>query len=236
MKQYTFFLLILGLFASCESPDVCTGNCANKRLRFIEDGPNFNRIVYDDENRQKYFIQATDTITRYSFGSNSISLKDKVNNNSESITDDNIVAGQSLITTTDIPNLNLKFTYEYDALGQQVKIIQRRFNKPNVIDNITVNTWVAGNLTTSVSTATGAAPITTKYTYYPNVNNTISNEFTGLKSLGKTSDKARKTVIAGNGTIINYTYEVNNCGCITRVNRTSGTSTIIRNYTYELIP
>jgi hypothetical protein len=235
MKKYTFFLLILGLFAACESPDVCTGNCANKRIRFIDDGVYFTRVVYDDDNRQTYLIQAIDTLSRYSYGNGTVSYKDKINGDNESITDANIVAGADLVTTTDIPGLNLRFTFEFDALGQQIKSVQRKLNNLNVITNVITYTWVAGNLTTTVSTATGSAPITTKYTYYPNINNTISNEFLGLKVLGKTSDKARKTVTS-NGVTTNFTYDINDCGCITQSTRTTGNTSIVKKYIYELIP
>ena len=51
---------------------------------------------------------------------------------------------------------------------------------------------VLGNLTTTISTNTGTTPVTTKYTYYPNINNTVSNEYNGLMIFGKTSGKAQK--------------------------------------------
>jgi hypothetical protein len=237
MKKYTFFLLILGLLVACESPDVCTGNCANKRIRFIDDGVNFNRIVYDDDNRQTYFIQAIDSISRYKYdtGSSTATLRGGPNGDTDYITDETIVSGMSLVTRADVPSQNLRIEYEYDAAGQQIKSIQRRLKTPNVIINVSTYTWYLGNLVTTVSTNPGAAPLTTKFTYYPNITNTVSNEFNGLRILGKTSDKAQKSSLT-NGITANYTYDINDCGCITQTTRTSGTANIIRKYTYELIP
>jgi hypothetical protein len=235
MKKYTFLSLIFGLLAACESPDVCTGNCANKRIRFIDDGVNFNRIIYDDENRQTYFMQAADSLTSYEYNSGTVTSKGGINGNTNFITDDGIVSGMNLVTTADIPSLNLRITYEYDAAGQLIKTIQKRLNNPSIILNVNTSTWVLGNLTTSVSTNTGTAPVTTKYTYYPNINNTVSNEYNGLMMFGKTSNKAIKTVVTGANTT-NYVYETNECGCITQTNRTQGSTAIIRKYTYELIP
>jgi hypothetical protein len=235
MKIYTLFLLMVGLLAACKSTDVCTDTCAGKRIRFIDDGVNFNRIIYDDENRQIYFVQATDSLTRYSYGFGTVTQKGGINGNTDYITDDTIVSGVSLVTTADIPSLNLRINYEYDAAGQLIKSVQKRLNNPSIVLNVSVYTWVLGNLSTTVSTNTGAAPVTTKYTYYPNINNTVSNEFTGLAILGKTSDKAQKTVVT-NGITANYTYETNECGCITQTNRTQGSSSVTRKYTYELVP
>jgi hypothetical protein len=222
MKKYTFFLLILGLLAACESPDVCTGNCANKRIRFIDDGVHFNRIVYDDDNRQTYFIQAIDSISRYSYdiGSSTATLRGGPNGDTDYITDETIVSGMSLVTR---------------AAGQQIKSIQRRLNNPTIILNTSIYTWYLGNLVKTISTNTGAAPVTTNFTYYPNITNTVSNEFNGLRILGKTSDKAQKTTVT-NGVTANYTYDINECGCITQTTRSSGTGNIVRKYTYELIP
>lgn len=234
MKTYTFFLLIFGLLAACESPDVCTDNCANKRIRFIDDGVNFNRIIYDNENRQTYFMQAADSLTSYVYNSGTITSKGGINGNTNFITDDGIVSGMNLVTTADIPSLNLRITYEYDAAGQLIKSIQKRLNNPSIILNVSIYSWVLGNLTTTISTNAGTAPVTTKYTYYPNINNTVSNEFNGLMMFGKSSDKAQKTVAMG-ATTTNYVYETNECGCITLTNRTQGNNGIIRKYTYELI-
>jgi hypothetical protein len=235
MKKHIFFLLIVNLLTACESPDVCTDNCANKRIRFIDDGVNFNRIIYDGENRQAYFMQAADSLTSYEYNSGTVISKGGINGNTDFITDDGIVSGMNLVTTADIASLNLRITYEYDAAGQLIKTIQKRLNNPNIILNTSTYSWVLGNLTTTVSTNTGAVPVTTKYTYYSNINNTVSNEFNGLMMFGKTSDKAQKTVVMGT-TTTNYVYETNECGCITQTNRTSGTSNVIRKYTYELIP
>ena len=235
MKKYTFFILILGLLTACESPDVCTDNCANKRIRFIDDGVNFNRIIYDGENRQTYFMQAADSLTSYVYNSGTVISKGGINGNTNFITDDGIVSGMNLVTTADIPSLNLRITYEYDAAGQLIKSIQKRLNNLNIILNVSTYAWVLGNLTTTVSTNTGTSPVTTKYTYYPNINNTVSNEFNGLMIFGKTSDKAQKTVFMGS-TTTNYVYETNECGCITQTNRTQGSTAIVRKYTYELIP
>lgn len=235
MKKYTYLLLIVGLLASCKSPDVCTPDCANKRIRFIDDGVNFNRIIYDGENRQTYFMQAADSLTSYVYNVGTITSKGGINGNTDFITDDGIVSGMNLVTTADIPSLNLRITYEYDAAGQLIKTIQKRLNNPSIILNVSIYTWVLGNLTTTVSTNTGTAPVTTKYTYFPNINNTVSNEYNGLMMFGKTSDKAQKTVVMGTMTT-NYVYETNECGCITQTNRSQGTSSIVRKYTYELIP
>ena len=235
MKKYISFLLIFGLLAACKSPDICTGNCANKRIRFIDDGVNFNRIIYDNENRQTYFMQAADSITSYRYNVGTVTLKGGINGNTDFITDDAIVSGMNLVTTADIPSLNLRIAYEYDAAGQLIKSIQKRLSNPSIILNVSTYTWVLGNLTTTVSTNTGTASITTKYTYYPNIKNTVSNEFNGLMMFGKSSDKAQKTVVMGS-TTTNYVYETNECGCITQTNRTQGNTNIIRKYTYELIP
>jgi hypothetical protein len=237
MKKYTFFLLIFGLLAACESPDVCTGNCANKRIRFIDDGVNFNRIVYDDENRQTYFIQAIDSISRYKYdtGSSTATLRGGPNGDTDYVTDETIVSGMSLVTRADIPSQNLRIEYEYDAAGQLIKSVQKRLKTPATILNTSIYTWYLGNLVTTVSTSPGVAPVTTKFTYYPNITNTVSNEFNGLMILGKTPDKAQKTVITGSNTT-NYDYLVNDCGCITQTTRTSGTTNTVRKYTYELVP
>jgi hypothetical protein len=235
MKNYTFLFLIIGLLQACKSPDICTPDCANKRIRFIDDGVNFNRIIYDGENRQTYFMQAADSLTSYVYNSGTVTSKGGINGNTDFITDEGIVSGMNLATTADIPSLNLRITYEYDAAGQLIKTIQKRLNNPSIILNVSVYTWVLGNLTTTVSTNTGTAPITTKYTYYPNIKNTVSNEYNGLMMFGKTSDKAQKTVVIGT-TTTNYIYETNECGCITQTNRTQGSTAIVRKYTYELIP
>ena len=235
MKIYTFLLLIFGFLTACKSPDLCIGNCANKRIRFIDDGVNFNRIIYDNENRQTYFMQAADSLTNYVYNSGTVILKGGINGNTNFITDDGIVSGMSLVTIADMPSLNLRITYEYDAAGQLIKSIQKRLNNLSMILNVSTYTWVSGNLTNAVSTNTGTASVTTKYTYYATINNTVSNEFNGLMMFGKTSDKAQKTVVLG-ATTTNYVYETNECGCITQTNRTQGSSVIIRKYTYELIP
>jgi hypothetical protein len=237
MKTYTFLSLIFGLLIACESPDVCTNNCANKRIRFIDDGVNFNRIIYDDQNRQIYFVQAIDSLTSYSYDVGTVTSKGGINGDTEFITDDSIVAGMNLVTTADIPSLNLRINYEYDAAGQLIKSTQKRLNNPSIILNISTFTWALGNLMTTVvnSTTTGSSPNITKYTYYSDINNTISNEFNGLKMFGKTSEKAQKSV-TNNGIANNYTYETNECGCITKTNRTQGSTSIVRKYTYELIP
>jgi hypothetical protein len=237
MKTYTFILLIFGLLSACEKPDVCTGNCANKRIRFIDDGVNFNRIIYDDDNRQTYFIQAIDSISRYSYdiGSSTATLRGGPNGDTDYITDETIVSGMSLVTRASVPSLNLRIDYEYDAAGQQIKSIQSRLNNPTIILNTSTYTWYLGNLVKTISTNTGTAPVTTNFTYYPNITNTVSNEFNGLRILGKTSDKAQKTTIT-NGITANYTYETNECGCITQTTRSSGAANIVRKYTYELIP
>ena len=235
MKIYTFLLLICGSLTACESPNVCTGNCVNKRIRFIDDRVTFNRIIYDGENRQTYFMQAADSLTSYVYNSGTVISKGGINGNTNFTTDDSIVSGMNLVTTADIPSLNLRITYEYDAAGQLIKSIQKRLNNPNTIFNISTYAWVLGNLTTTISTNTGTAPITTKYTYYPNINNTVSNEYNGLMMFGKTSNKAQKTVVMGAITT-NYVYETNKCGCITQTNRTQGSAVVIRKYTYELIP
>jgi hypothetical protein len=235
MKKYTFLLLIFGLLTACKSPDVCTTDCANKRIRFIDDGVNFNRIIYDGENRQTYFMQAADSLTSYVYNSGTVTSKGGINGNTDFTTDDGIVSGMNLVTTADIPSLNLKITYEYDAAGQQIKSIQKRLNNPSIVLNVSTYAWVLGNLMTTVSTNTGTAPVTTKYIYYPNINNTVSNEYNGLMMFGKTSNKAQKTVVMGAITT-NYVYETNECGCITQTNRTQGSTAIVRKYTYELIP
>ena len=237
MKKNITFFLIFGLLTACKSPDVCTNNCENKRIRFIDDGVNFNRIIYDNENRQTYFMQAADSLTSYVYNSGTVTSKGGINGNTDFITDDAIVSGMNLVTTADIPNLNLRITYEYDAAGQLIKTIQKRLNNPSTILNVSTYAWVLGNLTTTVSTntGTGTVPITTKYTYYPNIKNTVSSEFNGLMIFGKSSDKAQKTVVMGS-TTTNYVYETNECGCITQTNRTQGSNNIIRKYTYELIP
>lgn len=235
MKTYTCLLLIFGLLSACKSPDICTADCANKRIRFIDDGVNFNRIIYDGENRQTYFMQAADSLTSYVYNSGTVTSKGGINGDTDFITDDGIVSGMNLVITADIPSLNLRITYEYDAAGQLIKSIQKRLNNPSIILNVSTYAWVLGNLTTTVSTNTGTLPVTTKYTYYPDINNTVSNEFNGLMIFGKTSKNAQKTVFVG-ATSTNYIYETNECGCITQTNRTQGGTSIIRKYTYELLP
>jgi hypothetical protein len=235
MKKYTYLFLIFGLLTACKSPDVCTNECDNKRIRFIDDGVNFNRIIYDGDNRQTYFMQAADSLTSYEYNSGTVISKGGINGNTNFITDDGIVSGMNLVTTADIPSLNLRITYEYDAAGQLIKTIQKRLNNPSIVLNVSTYAWVLGNLTTTISTNTGATPVTTKYTYYTSIKNTVSNEYNGLMMFGKTSDKAQKSVVMGALTT-NYVYETNDCGCITQTNRTQGSTVIIRKYTYELIP
>ena len=235
MKKYTFFLLIFNLLTACETPEVCTNDCANKRIRFIDDGVNFNRIIYDDENRQTYFMQAADSLTSYEYNSGTVTSKGGINGNTNFIIDDGIVSGMNLVTTADIPSLNLRITYEYDAAGQLIKTIQKRLSNQSIVLNVSTYAWVLGNLTTTISMNTGTPSATTKYTYYPNIKNTVSNEFNGLMMFGKSSDKAQKTVVMG-ATTTNYVYETNECGCITQTNRTQGSTAIVRKYTYELIP
>lgn len=235
MKKYTYLFLIFGLLTACKSPDICTDNCANKRIRFIDDGVNFNRIIYDNENRQTYFMQAADSLTSYVYNVGTITSKGGINGNTDFITDDGIVSGMNLVTTANIPSLNLRITYEYDAAGQLIKSIQKRLSNPSIVLNVSTYAWVLGNLITTISTNTGTVPVTTKYTYFPNINNTVSNEYNGLMMFGKSSNKAQKTVIMGT-TTTNYVYETNECGCITQTNRTQGSTAIVRKYTYELIP
>lgn len=235
MKKYTYLFLIFGLLTACKSPDICTDNCANKRIRFIDDGVNFNRIIYDNENRQTYFMQAADSLTSYVYNVGTITSKGGINGNTDFITDDGIVSGMNLVTTANIPSLNLRITYEYDAAGQLIKSIQKRLSNPSIVLNVSTHAWVLGNLITTISTNTGTTSVTTKYTYFPNINNTVSNEYNGLMMFGKSSNKAQKTVIMGT-TTTNYVYETNECGCITQTNRTQGSTAIVRKYTYELIP
>ena len=235
MRLYTYLFLIFSLHTACEPPDVCTDNCANKRIRFIDDGVNFNRIIYDGENRQTYFMQAADSLMSYVYNSGTVTSKGGINGNTNFITDDGIISGMNLVTTANVPSLNLRITYEYDAAGQLIKSIQKRLNNPSIVLNVSTYLWILGNLTTIISTNTGTTPVITKYTYYPNINNTVSNEYNGLMMFGKTSGKAQKTVVMG-ATTTNYVYETNECGCITQTNRTQGGTRIVWKYTYELIP
>ena len=218
MKPYIFFLLSFGLLVACKSPDVCTDNCANKRIRFIDDGVNFNRIIYDDNNRQVNYINGVVPFSTYSYNG-SDAKKTQGTNITTYLLNDGLVPNFSLATSSATASLNLINSYTYDAAGQLIYSSETQM--PQVINYS--HTWQNGNLVfTSFKRQTGNITSYVKYEYYPNITNSLGNEFVGLQLFGKSSKNAIKSITKSfsNGNpmmITTFEYKTDLCGCITYV-------------------
>ena len=237
MKQYIFFLLIFGLLMACESPDVCMNNCSNKRLRFIDDKVNFNRIIYDDNNRQINYIKGIVPFTTYSYN-NLDAKKTQGTDITTYVLNDGLVPHFSLVTSSTTSSLNLVNSYSYDAAGQL--IYSSETQTPQVINYS--YTWQNGNLIlTSFKRQPGNITIYVKYEYYTDIINSLGNEFVGLQLFGKSSKNAVKRITQsfsnGNPMIITtFEYKSDLCGCITYSKETDNSKVITeKTYIYEKI-
>ena len=245
MKKILFSIGFLALLISCEPEIVCTNTCENKRIRNIDDNGLYSTIEYDNENRQIYFKTALDTLIEYNYlsGSGMINKKPLLTNFT---TDDEILPDAELVVSSSTTGENIgglitapvERTYTYDAAGRVLTLVEKQ-GKLLVTSNYT---WLTGNLTKIVTTRNAGTPLskTTTFTYFTNVRNSISAEFQGLKIYGLTSYNAPKTMtVVATGlpvSITNYTYETDDCGCITKAINTIGTSTVSRIIYYEKTP
>lgn len=235
MKNLYFLIVsITMIITSCEPPIVTTFGCTDKRIRNIEDASGYSRLLYDDEGRQieKKLGLVTAEIIDYETGS----VKYKSNTfDINFITDDTILPDQELISSGTYAGGT--FAYTHNAAGNLLTFI----DKQGTVTNTSVYTWVAGNLMKVVTTRSSGSPAvrTTTYTYNPTIINSTSSDFKGLKVFGKQSFYAPKTMTVtatGQATVItNYTYQTNECGCITNATVQTGASTSNIEYTYEKI-
>jgi hypothetical protein len=237
MKKYTFLFLILGLLSACESPDVCTDNCANKRIRFIDDGVNFNRIIYDDNNRQINYIKGIVSASTYSYNGLDAQKTQGVDLTTY-VLNDGLVPDFSLVTSSVVSSSNLINSYSYDAAGQL--IYSSETQAPQVINYS--HTWQNGNLIlTTFKRQTGNIITYIKYEYYTDITNSMGNQFVGLQLFGKSSKNAVKRITKsfsnGNPMIITtYEYKKDLCGCITSSKETDNINVVTqKTYTYEKI-
>lgn len=227
MKNHILFIISILSLASCEPAVNCVPNCAGKRIRFIESGGKFNRITYDDQNRQLLYIQAIDTLITYTYETD-FAKSIQQNFGAEYITDDTIVLGRTLITESLFPSSGTKTIYEYDAAGHLIKGTQHK-------NATTIYTWLNGNMV-KLERVTGVSPVQSiEYTYETNIVNSTGNEFKGIGMFGKTSVNALKSSNS-NGVITNFAYEVDGCGCITKSIATSPGNVVEQKFVYELIP
>lgn len=245
MKKILFSIGFLALLQSCEPEIVCTNTCDNKRIRNIEsNGVNYAKLIYDDNNKQIFYQSALDTLVTYNYDVNSVEMQAQqlkiayVLEDEGSTLPNESFAITSTSTGSSIggpPNSNIESTYSYDAGGH----LLTKTDKQGTVITKQTNTWVSGNLTKSVITKSAGTPALTTitYTYYPTIINSISGAFQGIRFLGKSAYNAPKTMtIVATGLPVsttNYTYETDNCGCITKAINTTGTSTISRDIYYE---
>jgi hypothetical protein len=235
MKKYTYFLLTFGFLVACKSPDVCTDNCANKRIRFIDDGVSFNRIIYDDNNRQLNYINGVVPFSTYSYNGLD-AQKTQGANITTYLLNDELVPNLSLATSSATATLNLTNSYTYDAAGQLIYSSETQM--PQVINYS--HTWQNGNLIfTSFKRQTGNITNYVKYEYYPNITNSLGNEFVGLQLFGKSSKNAIKSITKSfsNGNpmmITTFEYKTDLCGCITYVKEKDNNNVVTeKTITYE---
>jgi hypothetical protein len=235
MKKYTYFLLTFGFLVACKSPDICTDNCANKRIRFIDDGVSFNRIIYDENNRQVNYINGIVPFSTYSYNGLD-AQKTQGANITTYLLNDGLVPNLSLATSSATATLNLTNSYTYDAAGQLIYSSETQM--PQVINYS--HTWQNGNLIfTSFKRQTGNITNYVKYEYYPNITNSLGNEFVGLQLFGKSSKNAIKSITKSfsNGNpmmITTFEYKTDLCGCITHVKEKDNSNVVTeKTYIYE---
>ena len=237
MRPYPLFFLLFGLLMACESPDVCTNNCANKRIRFIDDGVSFNRIIYDDNNRQVNYIKGITPFTLYSYHDLD-ARKTQGTDITTYVLNDGVVPDYSLVTSSVTPSLNLTNSYTYDAAGQL--IYSSETQAPQVINYS--HTWQNGNLIlSSFKRQTGNITTFIKYEYYTNISNSLGNDFIGLRLFGKSSKNAIKRITKSfsNGNpmmITTFDYKIDLCGCISSSKETDNSNVVTNKaYIYEKI-
>jgi YD repeat-containing protein len=251
IQKILLFLPILGVGAtvatglfSCEPPIVTVFGCPNKRVRNIETGSNYYRLVYDDEGRLIERKLALNTIETNDFGFGSAILKNGTQTTT-AVTDDTIIPDGELVVSSTTTGESIggtagqpvNRTYTYNAAGNLLTLIEKQGTL-----TITSNyTWLTGNLTKIVATRSAGSPLTktTTFTYFTDTRNSISNDFQGIKIFGKQSFNAVKsmTVAATGQTTVttNYVYQINECGCIINSTATSGSSISTIEYTYEKV-
>ena len=222
---------------ACESPDVCMSNCSNKRLRFIDDGVNFNRIIYDDNNRQINYIKGVVPTITYSYNSLN-AQKTQGTDITTYVLNDGLVPNFSLAISSATPSSSLTNSFSYDAAGQLLYAIETQ--TPQVINYS--HSWQNGNLIlTSFKRQTGNIITYIKYDYYTDFTNSLGNGFMGLQLFGKSSKNAVKRITKsfsnGNPMIITmFEYKKDLCGCITYSKETDNNSVVAeKNYIYEKI-
>jgi hypothetical protein len=198
---------------------------------------NFNRIIYDDNNRQINYIKGI--VPAYTYSYNGLDAqKTQGTDLTTYILNDGLVPNFSLVTSSVVSSSNLTNSYSYDAAGQL--IYSSETQAPQVINYS--HTWQNGNLIlTSFKRQTGNIITYIKYEYYTDITNSMGNEFVGLQLFGKSSKNAVKRVTKsfsnGNPMIINtFEYKKDLCGCITYSKETDNSNVVTeKTYIYEKI-
>lgn len=243
MKTIYIFILF-SIIIACEPPIVTVFGCPGKRIRNIETGTNYYRLIYDDEGRLIERKLGLNTIETNTFDFGGVTLE-KGAIKTTAVTDDTIIPDGELVISSSTTGESIggtagqpvNRTYTYNSAGNLLTLIEKQGTL-----TITSNyTWVTGNLTKIVTTRSAGVPLTktTTFTYFNDVINSTSSDFQGIKIFGKQSYNAPKTMsVSGTGiatTLTSYVYQVNECGCITNSTVTSGTTTTNFEYTYEKI-
>jgi YD repeat-containing protein len=211
-------ILILGIsifLFNCKKSNVTTTNCENKRVRLVDNNTSYIKYKYDASNR---ILSISSTVgLNYSYTPSTITYNDGgsvINYNLSS------VAGLSLATSAVkiFNGVTTNISYNYDGAGY---LIQKN-ETTNGQTLITKYFWTAGNLIKTEGYTPNSAQISTiDYTHDPTIFNTIGSAYSGIQFLGKDNQNAITKAIysnSNNGTFLtqNFTYLVDDCGCITK--------------------
>lgn len=246
MKNLYFLIItITTIITSCEPPIVTTFNCTDKRLKNIETGPNYYRLIYDGDERLIEKKLGLNSIENNEFSFGTATFKNgtitSIITTDDTIIPDRELAISSLTTGENIGGgtaIPVSRTYTYNAAGNLLILVE----KQGSLIFTSNYSWQTGNLTKIITTRNVGSPATktTTFTYFTDIIYSTSNDFQGVKLFGKQSYNAPKTMtIAATGlaTITtNFNYQINECGCITNAIVQTGTSTSNTEYTYEKSP
>lgn len=238
--RFLLFISFTLLISACEPPIISSFGCINKRIRNIETGNNYFQLIYDNENRLIERKLGLNTIEEFAYETGSIIQK--VPNLTTTITTDNTILPDKILIrgsydTSPSGITPVSKVYYFDSGGY---LTQLNTQKANIITKY-VYTWQAGNLIKIVMTRNLLFPLsqTTTFTYHNNLINSTSNEFMGLGFYGKESYNAVKNITitsTGQPTVSrDFTYRVDDCGCITQSIELNSANTTISNFTYEKV-
>jgi hypothetical protein len=246
MKNLYFLIVsVIMIMTSCEPPIVTKFGCTDKRIKNIETGGKYYRLIYDSDGRLVEKKLGLNTIENNEFSFGTATFKNgtitSVITTDDTIIPDGELAISSIITGENIgggSTLPVNAIYTYNAAGN----LQMLVVKQGTLTITSNYTWQTGNLTKIITTRSVGSPATktTVFTYFNDVANSTSNDFQGIKIFGKQSYNAPKTMTvsaSGMATVItNYNYRINECGCITNATVQAGTTTSNIEYTYEKLP